>query len=265
MPDENRPSILPPDAKGIIVIRSDDEAIAIAHEIAAVLQPGAAQRDRKRQRAAGDYRYLPNKRSQVSPFRGNGRSRGIRRHAGRDSDYFRRRPVAGANSPGTITSSSGGYPSAGQRRAAGIFFARRCRKVIAFANALSETGGQDGTDIRTRLEASERGLSITGRKGYRTGSLYAHWIAFCADTENNAQLAFCAARIGWADGHRRLGLHFGQRNPPPAERFRRENLVVEPFNLFPTLEILRHDANPFAPGRLPSSPPPLSTDCPRGA
>ena len=28
------------------VIRSDDEAIAIAHEIAAVLQPDAAQRDR---------------------------------------------------------------------------------------------------------------------------------------------------------------------------------------------------------------------------
>ncbi|MBX4773495.1 acyl-CoA dehydrogenase family protein, partial [Klebsiella oxytoca] len=46
MPDEKQTLHYCRQTPKAYVIRSDDEAIAIAHEIAAVLQPGAAQRDR---------------------------------------------------------------------------------------------------------------------------------------------------------------------------------------------------------------------------
>ncbi|STW79281.1 acyl-CoA dehydrogenase [Klebsiella michiganensis] len=46
MPDEKSPLRYTRQTPKAYVIRSDDEAIAIAHEIAAVLQPDAAQRDR---------------------------------------------------------------------------------------------------------------------------------------------------------------------------------------------------------------------------
>jgi hypothetical protein len=46
MPDEKPTLHYTRQTPKAYVIRSDDEAIAIAHEIAAVLQPDAAQRDR---------------------------------------------------------------------------------------------------------------------------------------------------------------------------------------------------------------------------
>nr|WP_227507191.1 acyl-CoA dehydrogenase family protein [Klebsiella michiganensis] len=46
MPDEKQTLHYCRQTPKAYVIRSDDEAIAIAHEIAAVLQPDAAQRDR---------------------------------------------------------------------------------------------------------------------------------------------------------------------------------------------------------------------------
>jgi alkylation response protein AidB-like acyl-CoA dehydrogenase len=96
---------------------------------------------------------------------------------------------------------AGGYSSAGQRSAAGLFFAQ-VLQGYRFANALSETGGKTVLDIRTRLEARRRGLRITGRKGYCTGSLYAHWIGILAlDADDRAQLAF-VPRERWADGGR---------------------------------------------------------------
>ena len=60
-----------------------------------------------------------------------------------------------------------------------------------FANALSETGGKNVQDIRTRLVAEGDGYRIDGRKGYCTGSLYAHWLGVLAlDEQDRAQLAF---------------------------------------------------------------------------
>jgi len=60
-----------------------------------------------------------------------------------------------------------------------------------FANALSETGGKNVQDIQTRLVRDGQEVVIDGRKGYCTGSLYAHWIGVLAlDEQGRAQLAF---------------------------------------------------------------------------
>ncbi len=54
-----------------------------------------------------------------------------------------------------------------------------------------ETGGKTVLDIRTRPETRGEALYINGRKGYCTGSLYAHWIGILAlDADDRAQLAF---------------------------------------------------------------------------
>ena len=71
------------------------------------------------------------------------------------------------------------------------FFFDLVLKGHRFANALSETGGKTVQDIRTRLIAEGEGYRIDGRKGYCTGSLYAHWIGVLAlDDQDRAQLAF---------------------------------------------------------------------------
>ncbi|STW06631.1 acyl-CoA dehydrogenase [Klebsiella grimontii] len=122
------------------------------------------------------------------------------------------------------------------------FFFDQVLQGYRFANALSETGGKTVLDIRTRLEASERGLRITGRKGYCTGSLYAHWIGILAlDAENNAQLAFVpreSSGLTVIDDWACLGQRTNrQRNGPGGESCRRA------FPPVPDVEILR-DANP---------------------
>ena len=113
------------------------------------------------------------------------------------------------------------------------FFFAQVLKGYRFANALSETGGKTVLDIRTRLEASDRGLRITGRKGYCTGSLYAHWIGILAlDAENNAQLAFVpreSAGLTVIDDWACLGQRTTASGTVLAE-----DLAVEPFHLFPT-------------------------------
>ena len=215
------------------VIRSDDEAIAIAHEIAAVLQPDAAQRDRSG--------IVP---AEIIDTYSNSGLWGItvpRQWGGAE--------VSAATLAQVIAIISAADPSLGQIpqnhycllediRLQGseeqqAFFFDQVLQGYRFANALSETGGKTVLDIRTRLEASECGLRITGRKGYCTGSLYAHWVGILAlDAENNAQLAFVpreSAGLTVIDDWACLGQRTTASGTVLAE-----NLVVEPFHLFPT-------------------------------
>ena len=102
-----------------------------------------------------------------------------------------------------------------------------------FANALSETGGKNVQDIRTRLVAEGDGYRIDGRKGYCTSSLYAHWLGVLAlDEQNNAQLAFVPRGTpglvivdDWAS--------IGQRTTSSGTVLV-EGLRVPAFNVFPT-------------------------------
>ena len=177
-----------PDAQ---LIRDDVEAIAVAHHIAALLAEGAAERDRQR-RVPADV---------VDAFSNSGLW-GIsvpRAYGGAEVSY--------ATLARVIAIVSAADPSLGQIpqnhycllediRLQGSeeqkrFFFDLVLKGHRFANALSETGGKTVQDIQTRLVSEGDGYRIDGRKGYCTGSLYAHWIGVLAlDEQDRAQLAF---------------------------------------------------------------------------
>ncbi|MDI2029254.1 SfnB family sulfur acquisition oxidoreductase [Saccharopolyspora sp. TS4A08] len=59
-------------------------------------------------------------------------------------------------------------------------------------NAQSEVGSRTAQDIRTRLRATGEGdFLLTGKKGYSTGALLAHWIPVVAkDTADRLQVAY---------------------------------------------------------------------------
>ncbi|WXL24816.1 SfnB family sulfur acquisition oxidoreductase [Ectopseudomonas mendocina] len=173
------------------IIRDDAEAIAVAHHVAAFLREGASERDRNREVPA----------DVVDTFSNSGLW-GItvpREFGGAEVSF--------ATLAQVIAIVSAADPSLGQIpqnhycllediRLQGTeeqkrFFFDLVLKGNRFANALSETGGKNVADIRTRLVAEGDGYRIDGRKGYCTGSLYAHWLGVLAlDDQDRAQLAF---------------------------------------------------------------------------
>lgn len=173
------------------IIRDDAEAIAVAHQVAAFLREGASERDRTREVPA----------DVVDTFSNSGLW-GItvpREFGGAEVSY--------ATLAQVIAIVSAADPSLGQIpqnhycmlediRLQGTqeqkrFFFDLALKGNRFANAYSETGGKNVADIRTRLKAEGDEYRIDGRKGYCTGSLYAHWFGVLAlDEQGRGQLAF---------------------------------------------------------------------------
>jgi SfnB family sulfur acquisition oxidoreductase len=247
MPESTQPVSYTRFAPRAHVISSDEEAVAIAHEIALVLWPGAAERDRSG--------FVP---PEIVDTFSNSGLWGItvpRRWGGAE--------VSAATLAEVIAIISAADPSLGQipqnhyclledirlqgsdeQRA---FFFNLVLQGHRFANALSETGGKTVLDIRTRLEARVEGLYINGRKGYCTGSLYAHWIGILAlDADDNAQLAFVprdSTGLTVVDDWACLG----QRNTASGTVLA-EDLAVQPFHLFPTWQSYATPtlAGPFA-------------------
>ncbi|MHC6225504.1 SfnB family sulfur acquisition oxidoreductase [Pseudomonas sp. X10] len=229
------------------VIRDDAEAIAVAHRIAALLREGAAERDRRREVPA----------EVVDAFSNSGLW-GItvpRAYGGAQVSF--------ATLAQVIAIVSAADPSLGQIpqnhycllediRLQGTeeqkrFFFDLVLKGHRFANALSETGGKTVQDIRTRLVAEGDGYRIDGRKGYCTGSLYAHWIGVLAlDDQGRAQLAFAQRGTpglvvvdDWSS--------MGQRTTSSGTVLL-DGLRVPAFNLFPSYRSYESPtlAGPFA-------------------
>jgi SfnB family sulfur acquisition oxidoreductase len=236
--------INPPSAH---VISDDAEAIRIAHEIARLLQVGASERDLTRQVPA----------EVVDAFSNSGLW-GItvpREYGGAQ--------VSCATLAQVIAIVSAADPSLGQIpqnhycllediRLQGSheqkqFFFGLALEGNRFANALSETGGKNVQDIRTRLVADGEGYRIDGRKGYCTGSLYAHWLGVLAlDEEDRAQLAFVrrdTPGLNVVDDWDSIG----QRTTSSGTVLV-EGLRVPAFNLFPTWRSYERPtlAGPFA-------------------
>ncbi|MCS6067811.1 acyl-CoA dehydrogenase family protein [Klebsiella variicola subsp. variicola] len=173
------------------IIASDAEALAIAHEIAAVLKPGAAERDRTG--------IVP---AEIVNTYSNSGLWGItvpRRFGGAE--------VSAATLAQVIAILSAADPSLGQipqnhycllediRLQGAATTSRRSFRPGITGLSLRQcpvgNRGKTVLDIRTRIEEGADGLRINGRKGYCTGSLYAHWIGILAlDADDRAQLAF---------------------------------------------------------------------------
>lgn len=229
------------------VIRDDAEAIQIAHEIAGLLLAGASRRDLERAVPADI----------VDAFSNSGLW-GItvpKAYGGAEVSY--------ATLAQVIAIISAADPSLGQIpqnhycllediRLQGSheqkrFFFDLVLKGHRFANALSETGGKNVQDIRTRIVAEGDGYRIDGRKGYCTGSLYAHWLGVLAlDEQQRAQLAFVprgTPGLVIVDDWDSIGQRTTSSGTVLAE-----GLQVPAFNLFPSYRSYESPtlAGPFA-------------------
>ncbi|MFZ6046907.1 SfnB family sulfur acquisition oxidoreductase [Pseudomonas sp. CR3202] len=173
------------------IIRSDAEAIEVAHRVAAFLLEGDAERDRTRE--------VP---PEVVDLFSNSGLWGItvpKVFGGAEVSYATLAEViaiisAADASLGQIPQNH--YCLLEDIRLQGTYEQKRyffglALKGNRFANALSETGGKNVQDIQTRIRRDGDAYLINGRKGYCTGSLFAHWLAVLAlDEEDKVQLAF---------------------------------------------------------------------------
>ncbi|BBH45626.1 SfnB family sulfur acquisition oxidoreductase [Pseudomonas sp. KU43P] len=229
------------------VITDDAEAIDIAHRVAALLREGAAERDRNR--------AVP---ADIVDAYSNSGLWGItvpRDYGGAEVSF--------ATLAQVIAIVSAADPSLGQIpqnhycllediRLQGTedqkrFFFDLALNGNRFANALSETGGKTVQDISTRLVAEGDAYRIDGRKGYCTGSLYAHWLGVLAlDDQGRAQLAFVQRGTpglvivdDWSS--------MGQRTTSSGTVLL-DGLRVPAFNLFPSYRSYERPtlAGPFA-------------------
>ncbi|MCU1727110.1 SfnB family sulfur acquisition oxidoreductase [Pseudomonas sp. 7P_10.2_Bac1] len=177
------------------VIRTDAEAIEVAHKVAAFLLEGDAERDRLREVPA-----------EVVDVFSNSGLWGItvpKEYGGAEVSFATVAEVITIIS--AADASLGQIPQnhyclledirlQGTHEQKARFFALAL-KGNRFANAISETGGKTVQDIQTRFVTEGDDVVINGRKGYCTGSLYAHWLGVLAlNTEDKAHLAFVPRR-----------------------------------------------------------------------
>ncbi|WP_166359613.1 SfnB family sulfur acquisition oxidoreductase [Pseudomonas akapageensis] len=229
------------------IIESEAEALAVAHRVAAVLLQQDTERDRTRQ--------VP---VEIVDLYSNSGLWGIsvpRDYGGAQVSYAVLAEV--------IVIISAADPSLGQIpqnhycllediRLQGTpeqqaYFFGLALQGHRFANALSETGGKTVQDLQATIRRDGDGYRINGRKGYCTGSLYAHWLAVLAlDDEHKGQLAF--VRRGTP------GLEviddwdsMGQRTTSSGTVLA-SDLQVPAFNVFPTYRSYERPtlAGPFA-------------------
>jgi SfnB family sulfur acquisition oxidoreductase len=157
-------------------IRDDAEAIAVAHELAALFEREAALRDRERR--------LPFAEIERYTASGLGGITVPRVHGGADVSFVTLAEVfailcAADPALGQIPQNQFGVLAllrdigtpAQQRRFFGDVMAGH-----RIGNAGPERGGKSMTDMRTRLVAAPDGLRLTGRRFYSTGAIFAHWI-----------------------------------------------------------------------------------------
>jgi SfnB family sulfur acquisition oxidoreductase len=156
------------------LIQSDGEAIEIAKEIAAELEKGASDRDRDR--------ILPHREIELFSQSGLWGILVPREYGGAGVSYVTLAEVvaiisAADASIGQISQNHHCIVDAirlvgseGQKQ---HYFAE-ILKGHRFGNAFSEAGGKHVLDINTRLERSPNGYSLSGRKFYSTGALFAH-------------------------------------------------------------------------------------------
>ncbi|KMN09636.1 SfnB family sulfur acquisition oxidoreductase [Pseudomonas sp. FSL R10-1350] len=217
------------------VIRSDAEAIEVAHKVAAFLLEGDAERDRQREVPA-----------EVVDVFSNSGLWGItvpKEYGGAEVSFATLAEViaiisAADASLGQIPQNH--YCLLEDIRLQGTeeqkaWFLGLALKGNRFANAISETGGKTVQDIQTRFVSEGDEVVINGRKGYCTGSLYAHWLGVLAlNADDKAHLAFVPRRTpglivvdDWSS--------IGQRNTASGTVLA-ENLRVPAFNVFKTYQ-----------------------------
>lgn len=173
------------------VLENDEQAIAAASEVAAILRAGASQRDRNRE--------LPRKEVELLSALGLYGATVPRAYGGAEirattvAEVFRILAAADPsvaqipqNHVAFVESIREGTPE--QRS----FYFGRFLAGERIGNALSEATNRNGmAGMRTRLVRTEGGYLVNGAKAYCTGALFAHWIAiFALDDRDVLRMAY---------------------------------------------------------------------------
>jgi SfnB family sulfur acquisition oxidoreductase len=173
------------------VLRSSDEAIAVAERFAEQISVDAIERDRSGQLPAAE----------MAVFDASGLlAITISRHDGGGDLPIRAmtdvaQTIAAADSAIAQTPQAhflmvdvlavGGSDTQRSRLLGDVIAGRR------IASALAERGGTHAQDLKTRLRTGPDGVVLNGVKYYATGALTAHWIAVSAlDEQDRVALAF---------------------------------------------------------------------------
>jgi SfnB family sulfur acquisition oxidoreductase len=190
------PSLLeaPPGVRSAHVISSAAEALRTAREVAALLAPEAAARDRERRKPVAELDLLS--------------ARGLlaltvpRDHGGADvsaetlAQVFQ---ILAAADPAVTQLPHSHFVFLNALREDGSdeqkrFFFGEVLKGARLGNAQAERGSASALDLRTRLRrdpAIPDGYRLTGTKHYTTGALFAHWLPVAAiDDEERLVLAY---------------------------------------------------------------------------
>jgi SfnB family sulfur acquisition oxidoreductase len=170
------------------VLRNDADAIAAAHELAEVVRPGAAVRDRERQ--------LPWAEIERFSQSGLGSIAVPRAYGGPQVSFVTVAKV--------FAILSAADPAVGQipQNHFGILnsligSASEAQKTLLFKSVLNgarignggpERGTKNTLDVKTRLTADGDHFLLNGRKFYSTGALFAHWVAVKAINDDGKQV-----------------------------------------------------------------------------
>jgi SfnB family sulfur acquisition oxidoreductase len=173
------------------ILGSDAEAIEIAHRLAADFVQGAADRDRERR--------LPFAEIEAFSRSGLWSLNVPKAYGGPGASYATVAEVfaiisAADPSIGQIPQSHLSLidlirfkPEEKERRA----LYELALRGVRFGNAVSETGGKNVKDWKTTLTPAPGGFTVTGRKFYATGALFAHIVPVAAlDANRKGHLAF---------------------------------------------------------------------------
>lgn len=170
------------------LIRSDEEAIAVARRVAAEIAPGAARRDRER--------LLPWNELDAFVASGLWAITVPRAHGGAGVAAGTLAEVTAiiAAADGSLGQIPQNHYYAlevlrvGASDAQKRFFYGRVLAGERFGNALAEIGHKDFRR-RTRLDRDGDGWRVHGRKFYCTGAVYAHWIPTLVVAEEDGREA----------------------------------------------------------------------------
>jgi SfnB family sulfur acquisition oxidoreductase len=193
--DEQETRVLnSPDAATAAILRTDAEAIATAHRLAATYLPGAAERDRDR--------VLPYNEIETFSASGLGGITVPHAHGGDD--------VSNATLAEVIAIISAADPSLGQLPQNHFGFLRllkydpdqsKAARFYAlalqgkrFGNALAESTGKTTRDISARMRRVDGGWLLNGTKQYATAALFAHYIPIQALDEDGRPRSAVADR-----------------------------------------------------------------------
>ncbi|WP_119271809.1 SfnB family sulfur acquisition oxidoreductase [Taklimakanibacter deserti] len=214
------------------IIRSDDEAISVAHEVAAHLAKGAAERDRDRR--------LPYEEMDLLSDAGLLAITVPREFGGAEVKAGTLAEVMAI-----ISAADGSIGQIPQNhffmlealRLVGTpeqkhFFYKGVLAGERLGNALSELGTKTAQDHATKISKDGESFRLNGRKFYSTGVLFAHWIAVVANNDEGKSTLSIIPRDSegitivddWSG--------FGQRTTGSGTTIL-ENVPVHPFSVLP--------------------------------